>query len=231
MVFDETVLRAIFILLLILTPIALVIVIFSPDLRKRTIREAIYLAVTGAAFYFILRQVTPLLRDLGEDAEIDLETIGSTPPVAVPEEFVTNPPEWLSLVFTVLVVVVFGWVAWRIWRAMMRPASRLDLLANEAREAIAEIQSGADLKDTIMRCYFEMSNVLHQERGITRGVAMTPREFETRLKQTGLPGRAIERLTRLFETVRYGAYRPGPAEEAEAISCLTEVVEACRRIG
>ena len=50
-----------------------------------------------------------------------------------------------------------------------------------------------------------MSRVLHQQRGIRRHQAMTPREFVVYLEEVGLPTEAVMRLTELFEQVRYGA--------------------------
>ena len=48
----------------------------------------------------------------------------------------------------------------------------------------------------------------HQERFVTRMVGKgIPREFAERLEQSGLPARAVSRLTRLFEAARYGLDR------------------------
>jgi hypothetical protein len=55
---------------------------------------------------------------------------------------------------------------------------------------------------------------------------MTPREFEQYLSQSGLRDEHIQQLTHLFESVRYGARVPGQREEAEAITCLTAIVQA-----
>jgi hypothetical protein len=101
-------------------------------------------------------------------------------------------------------------------------------LAGPAEEAIAAIRVGADLKDTVMRCYFEMGRVLREQRGISRDQAMTPREFEQYLAQEGLPRKPVGQLTRLFEMVRYGAKAVGKREELQAIDCLTAIVNACR---
>jgi hypothetical protein len=55
---------------------------------------------------------------------------------------------------------------------------------------------------------------------------MTPREFERELVRAGLPALPVERLTRLFEHVRYGVHAPGPEEQHEAISSLEAIVTA-----
>jgi hypothetical protein len=57
---------------------------------------------------------------------------------------------------------------------------------------------------------------------------MTPREFEARLATAGLREDHIQRLTRLFEAVRYGTQSPGKREEREAVDCLTAIVRFCK---
>jgi hypothetical protein len=101
-------------------------------------------------------------------------------------------------------------------------------LAREAQEALHALQAGVDLQDAVMRCYFEMGQILSEQRGIRRGETMTPREFERHLRGAGLPQQPVEQLTRLFEGARYGARVSGKREERQAIACLTAIVDACR---
>ena len=54
---------------------------------------------------------------------------------------------------------------------------------------------------------------------------MTPREFEQYLANSGLADAHIRRLTRLFESVRYGAGPPSNAEEREAMACLNAIAQ------
>jgi hypothetical protein len=119
--------------------------------------------------------------------------------------------------------------AWLIWSRRRREAAPLEQLAQQAEEAIKAIQSGADLRDTVLRCYHEMIRVLHQQRGIERHQAMTPREFASSLEKVGLPSQDIEKLTDLFERVRYGTRIPDQKDEAQAMACLASVVDFCRR--
>jgi hypothetical protein len=60
---------------------------------------------------------------------------------------------------------------------------------------------------------------------------MTPREFEMRLEEAGIPTTQVRRLTRLFEEVRYGDKRLGEQEERQAIVSLTSIVRFCRSAG
>jgi hypothetical protein len=115
---------------------------------------------------------------------------------------------------------------WFFWRRLRAQASPLELLAEEAQSALADLQSGGDLKDTVLRCYREMSQILSQQRGVTRPRDMTPREFEQQLAAVGLRDEHIRRLTRLFERVRYGGRQAGEREEREAVACLSAIARA-----
>lgn len=112
-------------------------------------------------------------------------------------------------------------------RFFRKSPSTTDQLKADAEEALSDIQSGEDLRNVIVRCYTDMSQVLNEQRNIQRQQAMTPREFEHQLQGIGLPQNAVQRLTRLFEEVRYGNAEPGKEAEQEAIHCLTSIAEAC----
>jgi hypothetical protein len=71
-----------------------------------------------------------------------------------------------------------------------------------------------------------MVEILNRQRGITRKEGMTPREFERRLVELGLPPEPVTKLTRLFETVRYGAKDLGEVEEHQALAYLDAIVQA-----
>jgi len=114
----------------------------------------------------------------------------------------------------------------RVW-LMRRSKMNLGKIAQQAQQALDALQSGGDLRDTVIRCYYEMSRVLRIQRGIQRTKDMTPREFESTLETVGLPAEAVHQLTRLFETVRYGAQNIGENEEQQAIASLTAIVAAC----
>ena len=121
-------------------------------------------------------------------------------------------------------------VAWLLRQRARRPPARLGMLAREANQALEALQAGADVRDTILRCYFEMERTVKLERGISRAESATPREFEQRLKELGLPETEVGRLIRLFEAVRYGLLGPGNDrdQEQEAIACLAAIVKASR---
>jgi len=121
---------------------------------------------------------------------------------------------------------VVGLFGWRLWHNRRRSEETLDLLAREARSAVEALRSGGDIRNVIIRCYFEMVQVLNRQRGITRKEGMTPREFERRLFELGLPVEPVTKLTRLFESVRYGAKDLGEVEERQALAYLEAIVQA-----
>jgi hypothetical protein len=219
---------AMYLFALLLLPFAIVYFILSPDARRRVLRR-LALLLWVLALYVLMRVRPDLFRAL------QLNPVELAPPATVNGpgvEFALNPPPWSALVVTIglAVAIAAGLVAvgWFVWRRRHRPQGPLEQLAEQAREALDALRAGADLRDTVMRCYFEMNRALSQERGLRRDEAMTPREFEQELKQAGLPQMQVEELTRLFELVRYGARTPGEQEERQALACLAAVVEACR---
>jgi hypothetical protein len=72
-----------------------------------------------------------------------------------------------------------------------------------------------------------MSEVVSARRGLLRPDAATPREFAERLEHAGLPAEAVNRLTRLFESVRYGTRKSDESDINEATACLASILQAC----
>jgi hypothetical protein len=227
--------RALFILAWLLLPLAIVYFIKSPKFRKQVLRALVSWLVFLAISYLLVRVGPVLLNPFNREGEAqlpDMPPLGEPPPLEPGAEFVANPPQWLvlalSLGLALILSALLAGVVWFIWRRSQRPAPPLERLAQEAQGALESLQAGADLRNTVMRCYFEMSRVLNEQRGIKRGRDMTPREFENRLEEAGLPGKPVRQLTWLFEQVRYGAKVPGEHEERQAIASLVAIIEACR---
>jgi hypothetical protein len=223
--------RAFFALALLSLPFLIIYLIISPEFRKRVLRMLVSL-LWVCAFYIVLTRVRPDLFDVGREMRLTPPQGQTLSPVPV-AGFVASPPRWLALVaalgLAVLLAGLLVGTAWFIWRHIHRPAtpSPLEQLAQQARDALESLRAGDDLKNTVIRCYFEMVRVLDEQRGIKRQMDMTPREFEIRLERAGLPDEHVRRLTRLFEAVRYGAKDVGENEERRAVACLTAIVEAC----
>lgn len=204
---------------------SLVYALMSPQARKLIFRRLLWVvAVAGIALLLAYR-----LAD-----RLGLEIPQLTPPGSrseTPEfvEFVGGAPGWLSFIVSLALVLLASGVAWYFWKQGRTSEDTIELVNREARQALSELQSGADFKNTIIRCYYEMSQAVKLQRGVSREEAMTPREFEKTLQEVGLPGGPVKELTRLFERARYGQAEPSPQEQQQAIHCLKTIREAGRR--
>jgi hypothetical protein len=221
-------LSAVYLLSILLLPVAIVYVIISPEARKRVVRS-LGLLLWLVALFVVMRARPEVFQDL------QLQPLDAPSPEdfgASPAEFVAAFPPWLvgvtALALAGIVVAGLVGVAWFLWRRSHPPATPLEQLAQEAQQALDALQAGADIKNTVIRCYVEMSRVLDEQRGIRRQETATPREFEQQLKAAGLPDAQIEQLTRLFEAVRYGAKVTDERQERQAIDCLNGIVKACQ---
>jgi hypothetical protein len=110
---------------------------------------------------------------------------------------------------------------------IFRPASHLntDRLTLQAEWALQTLKSGGDLKNVIVRCYWQMEQVLKEEQGIEKETAMTVREFEHLLEARGMPQLPVHQLTQLFEMVRYGRRATSAADEHQAIEAFTAILQ------
>ncbi len=133
-----------------------------------------------------------------------------------------------SLLLALLAAVLITFIILRLVRSGRPDNKPLLRLADEAQAALDALDAGADLRNAVTRCYYEMNRILVTEKDLRRSRWMTAREFKTMLVAHGLPEAPTAQLTRLFEAVRYGAALPGQAEEDLARASLGAIVTACR---
>jgi len=215
---------------LVLFPFSLIYVLLSRKARKRLLRNIISLLLFIVLSYMLANgQLNLLNRNAITLPDVSLQ------PVAPGSEltFIAPTSQWpafiVSLGLALLITALVLGALWFIWRCYaQRPPAPLEQLAQEAQGALNALQAGGDIKNVIIRCYFEMSQVLSVQRGIQRQSEMTPREFEVQLKALGLPSRPVQQLTRLFEAVRYGNTAPGAEEERQAVESLSAIIQACK---
>jgi hypothetical protein len=212
--------------------------ILRPQARKRMLARLISYIIIFLTLYLFFNllwslDLTPFAKPEGDSGppEFAAELAGQAAETPAPPSFVVDPPQWLvGLIVLLIVTALFGLI-WLLWRRR-RPAGEappLDLFVREAQQAVDELRTGHDLKDTVKRCYRDMHRILSEQRGLERPIAMTPREFEAHLTALGLRDEHIHRLTRLFENVRYSPQTPGQREEREALACLSAIVETYGR--
>ncbi len=220
-------------LALTLFPIYFVYMLLHPQRRKRLFR---YLAVF-ALFLFLFERLRQAMNNLnpqdfgfGGGESGASQDVLPMPPLA---DFVANPPSWLVNSVAILTVILIAFALFgAIWLFILRRESSphpLSQVGFEASRALENLQSGADLRETIIECYRRMVKVVAESRGVQRANAMTPHEFIQTLVQHGLPEQPVYRLTQLFEDARYGHLSSTPRQQLEATGCLEEIVAACQR--
>lgn len=223
----EMMITVLFIISQLLLPASIIYFILAPEARKRVLKSLGFL-LWLPAIYLLLR-ARPEIFEPAESAIRDLPFLDGNVPTA---EFAASPPRWLTgaitIVLAILIASAIVRIARSLWHRGRRPTRPLEKLAQEAQDAIEALQAGADLRNTVLQCYYEMSCALSEHRGLVRGEAMTSREFERYLREAGIPGEPVQRLTRLFEKVRYGDQALDQEKEEEAIAYLTFIVEACK---
>ena len=139
-----------------------------------------------------------------------------------------DPPKIIAwIVITVLAIGGALIIFLLLFRIQQGPKKE-DSLADEVGSALLEIESGADLRNVIIRCYLNMLEIVQYEQGIERFNSVTPREFEHTLVSKGIPILPIHQLTSLFERVRYGSKPTDINDEKEAIECLSSIQFACK---
>jgi hypothetical protein len=130
--------------------------------------------------------------------------------------------EWLEYLLAMALWVVGIWTVWR-WLKERPAGEDLPILnvGQVAARAAMELERGADLSDVVLRCYRNMCNILRRKVALRE--EMTAREFAHLLREAGVRGEEVARLTALFEKVRYGRYGASPEERAEAILLLQAI--------
>jgi len=214
--------------------ISIIAFIVSPEVRKIVLGRAIKYTLWFLIFFALIRWLQPTLPLLGEGPEGPSDLIPSdiqnpAELLPTPPDFIVNPPSWFVIIISILLITIpltIVWVLWRFFRVKSEEEAPLEMITREVQHTLEEIQAGKDLKDTVMRCYWEMSQFLSKKRNLDRPSGMTVREFEQYLADYGLRTEHIQQLSRLFERVRYSGKSAGPREEKEAVACLRAIVKA-----
>jgi len=222
--------RALFLLLIIgIFVLWIITFIINPQSRARMITRLLGYILILLVISWLFDEIRPQRPEGGGGDDVEIGVDGSflqeTPPVP---SAVAEPPQWLVIVVTLAIVAAVLGVAWMLWQRRQQNIRQdpTELLAREARQAAKTLEAGSDLKDTVLRCYRDMSRVLGDSQNIHRQKAVTPREFEMQLADVGVSNDHIQRLTRLFESVRYGGNTATEREKREAVDCLNAIARA-----
>ena len=195
--------------------------------RDELLGAILRIILTIIAFLVIRRQVLEGKFKLNP-AQFNLEDV-KPPEITSGEVQAQQSPQWLAFLLGLVIVLLLAWIAWRAWKRRRNPHP-LHWLEDEAQAALDDLQGGADLSNVILRCYDQMCRAVSQQRGVQRKESMTPREFERRLAELGLPAGAVAQLTRLFEAARYSTHPAGETEKQQAVDSLSAILQACQEI-
>jgi hypothetical protein len=207
--------------------------LLPPEVRKRLLRQVLRFAVGVLALILALRYELIKLPKLGGEPAPGAGPTGATAPGGTGfSDF--HPPQmspWMVYVASlaaILFLLVVGLLIYRRWFGS-RPGrpSPLNTIADIAQLSLHDLAAGRSWGDVIIECYARMSEAVSSRRGLVRQTSATPREFADRLTRAGLPADAVSRLTRLFESVRYGSRTGSEADIRDASDCLNAILRAC----
>lgn len=221
-------------LFLVFLLVIIVVALLPPKWRKKILKYFIRYAVFVLFLWYIVKNFRVLFPAL--NLAIAGAPKSSGPNLTETAQSVFNPPQVPSMVLYLISLGVVLALALIVFLISRRRLQRQDLqkdshplegLAKIARLSLLDISSGKKWEDVIINCYARMSDAAGTQRGLHRRMDLTASEFAFRLESSGLPGEAVRRLTRLFEAARYGVSHASREETAEAIACLTTVLQAC----
>ncbi len=225
-------------LVLLFLLLILVLMLVSPEWRKRLLlilfRGAIWALGIFLVFKYYGDTLMGIFRQFLRIDQLKIEKAAADNP-SLPPMPVFEPPQVsstfsyvISFAFALLLLVLL-WSVYRSWKryAELNTKKSLDEIARIARSSLDDLFSGRNSSDVIINCYLRMSEVVSSKRQVHREIAMTPREFASRLEQAGLPAEAVTELTRLFEGVRYGDQKSAPKDVTQAVNCLKTILSYC----
>jgi len=206
--------------------------LLSAENRKLLLRAIFRAAVTYWVLYFLFTKygdelTLTAMNILSPGSNQPISGNNTPPPVFTP----TTSMVWISYALSILIVLASVFVTWRTYKFWVSLHAGNDSpikdLADIARASIRDLNTGRDSTDVILNCYYRMSDVVADKRDMQRKASMTASEFAAKLEQAGLPGDAVRRLTRLFESVRYGGKRSDQKDINEAVACLNTILQYC----
>jgi len=215
--------------------VVLISFLVVPELRKRLLRILLNIGLTLFILSYLYENRLLSLPGFGNG---QVQNAGQSNPGAegglTPQIFIApDKSSMLSFIISFGLVFTFllsAWFLFRLWTRMRAAAPVSDSLtdfASIARRSLNDISSGREWQGVIQECYVRMSDAVSKKRAIHRDEAMTTGEFAIKMEQAGLPSHSVQRLTRLFEAVRYGDHKTVRSDIDEAVACLTDILHAC----
>ena len=212
-------------------PIVVIMIIVSPELRKRVIRMLIQFALIALAISLFTQNRTQVESEERLDPPAQLVPPSAGEISSITEEFqsqVSQTVVWTaSLMLALVIAGIVAYIVIRL-RPNRSPRPSLESLATRAESAAENLLRGGDFRDTILKCYADMNRIAKEHRGLQRDDSLTAREFTDYLVRAGLPEEPVRELTALFEEVRYGHKSYSDREAQVAVNSLQAIAVACR---
>jgi hypothetical protein len=174
---------------------------------------------------------TPIVEVVATPVLLEEEDVLVEPGVYVANQDFNEPPisPWFSFFLSLGIVLLVFLLVWVLFlRDRLDGADQRVILAEIAGQALDEIKAGKDWGDAILNCYGGMLQVVTDNKKMILDESLTPAEFVAFMVRARLPVGPVERLTALFERVRYGGKTASRGEIEEAMTCLADIVAACR---
>lgn len=210
--------------------IAILGFIFIPQARRKIlIGLAVVVVLTvGYSLFFERYRAEELVEEeipvCPEAMAIRPAQLDLPPSEAVGQEAPPPPaaPGWAIYVAAGALGIVLALLLLRRRRGKLRSATLEEEIARVVCETSAELRQGLPIANTVMRCWMRMVEILSLNAGVRDSPELTPRELAGRLHDRGFAEGAIDRLTHLFEEVRYGHLLLEPRRE-EALAALSDI--------
>jgi len=218
----------------VLITIALAAMVVFAVISPRFRWQLIVTAIIFALFLGLTSLITPVEGEPPQmgpmDSAISLGEPQDSQPLPKPDIPKASAPTWLvillalgvGLATTAIITAVALKILPRIKARAGHNRGLLEELAEQANSALKQIQAGNDPYEVVLNCYKEMVRILSPKEGVRNLVYLTAREFSRLLRSRGMKDIHIDRLTSIFELVRYGN-RSQQSFANEALACLTAI--------
>lgn len=212
---------------------ALIFIVFLIDIAARlvalaNIKRILQLTLALVILLIIVYMLPRITPDPPAYSPNGSSEITTPPTFDYPVTPLGQPPRVLIQLVIIGIASGIGLLAFIVVKRWRSSKSIDDDLLQEAEQAVNDLKAGADLRNVILRCYFQMTRSLQEEQGIERDYTMTVQEFERWLGNLGFPSIPLRQLTSLFEKVRYGKQLTNHTDEQIAIDSLNEFIRYCR---
>ena len=218
------------VLIIIALAVMVVFSVISPRFRWQLIVTAIIFAL----FLGLTSFITPVEGEPPQMGPMDSAMFLGEPqdsqPLPTPDIPEASAPTWLvillalgvGLAITAIIIAVALKILPRIRARADHNRGLLEELAEQANNALKQIQAGNDPYEVVLNSYKEMIRILSPKEGVRNLAYLTAREFSGLLRSRGMKDIHIDRLTSIFELVRYGD-RSQQSFANEALTCLTAI--------